>query len=80
MLALLVPTLINFLIDIELTKCDPSTSKCRFKLHEFSLQSLLKIGPVYPQVSLLFSIGILKNLNNYYCFRNLKQLCLKIIN
>jgi len=42
--------LINFLIDTELTKYDTTLSKSRSKLHEFSLQCLLKIGPVYPQV------------------------------
>lgn len=57
MLALLVPALINYLIDIELTKYDTCQSKSRFKLHEFSLQCLLKIGPVYPQVcELLFKL------------------------
>jgi len=50
MLTLLVPSLINFLIDPELTKYDTAISKSRSKLHEFSLQYLLKIGPVYPQV------------------------------
>lgn len=50
MLALLVPALIHFLIDVELTKFDTCLSKSRYKLHEFSLQCLLKIGPVYPQV------------------------------
>lgn len=54
MLTLLVPALINILIDIELTKYDNNISKFRCKLHEFSLQCLLKIGPVYPQVSILF--------------------------
>ncbi|XP_008187609.1 HEAT repeat-containing protein 5B isoform X4 [Acyrthosiphon pisum] len=49
MLALLVPSLINFLIDTELTKYDTVMTKSRSKLHEFSLQCLLKIGPVYPQ-------------------------------
>jgi len=52
MLTLLVPTLINFLLDVELLKYDINTSKFRYKLHEFSLQCLLKIGPVYPQVCL----------------------------
>jgi len=50
MLSLLVPSLINFLMDTELTKYDSTISKSRSKLHEFSLQCLLKIGPVYPQV------------------------------
>lgn len=53
MLALLVPTLIRFLIDVELTKYDTNISKFRYKLHEFSLQCLLKIGQDYPQVHLL---------------------------
>lgn len=53
MLALLVPTLIRFLIDVELTKYDTNISKFRYKLHEFSLQCLLKIGQDYPQVNLL---------------------------
>ncbi|XP_050428188.1 HEAT repeat-containing protein 5B isoform X2 [Adelges cooleyi] len=48
MLALLVPAVINFLIDSEHIKYDLST-KHQYKLHEFSLQCLLKIGPLFPQ-------------------------------
>lgn len=55
MLSLLVPALINILMDVELIKYDTNISKFRCKLHEFSLQCLLKIGPIYPQVSLLFT-------------------------
>lgn len=51
MLSLLVPALINILMDVELMKYDTNISKFRYKLHEFSLQCLLKIGPIYPQVS-----------------------------
>lgn len=54
MLSLLVPALIHFLIDTELIKYD-NTSKFRCKLHELSLQCLLKIGPIYPNVLLLFT-------------------------
>lgn len=54
MLSLLVPALINVLIDTEQTKYDNNVSKYRCKLHEFSLQCLLKIGPVYPQVFSIF--------------------------
>lgn len=53
MLSLLFPILINFLIDVKLTNYDTNTFKFRYKLHEFSLQCLLKIGSVYPQVCLL---------------------------
>lgn len=49
LLTLLVPTLINYLVDAECVRYDSST-KNQFKLHEFSLQCLLKIGPLYPQV------------------------------
>ncbi|VVC28110.1 Armadillo-type fold,Armadillo-like helical [Cinara cedri] len=48
MLSLLVPALIHFLVDTESINCDTNTSKFRCKLHEFSLQCLLKIGPIYP--------------------------------
>lgn len=58
MLSLLVPALIHFLIDAELMKYDNNTSKFRCKLHEFSLQYLLKIGPIYPNVWLLFTTTI----------------------
>lgn len=67
MLALLVQTLIHFLMDVELTKYDTNISKFRCKLHEFSLQSLLKIGPIYPQVCLLFNKKILKCTYIYKC-------------
>jgi len=60
MLTLLVPTLINFLLDVELLKYDTNASKFRYKLHEFSLQCLLKIGPVYPQVCLPVSTAFEK--------------------
>lgn len=58
MLTLLVPALINFLIDPEYTKCDTNILKSLVKLHEFSLQYLLKIGPVYPQVCILLHTEI----------------------
>jgi hypothetical protein len=81
MLSLLVPALINVLIDTELTKYDNNVSKYRCKLHEFSLQCLLKIGPVYPQVFSIFTTVYNKCIfYNCYFFRNLKLLCLKIIN
>ncbi|XP_050534619.1 HEAT repeat-containing protein 5B isoform X3 [Daktulosphaira vitifoliae] len=48
MLTLLVPVLINYLVDSECLKYNSST-KNQFKLHEFSIQCLLKIGPLYPQ-------------------------------
>lgn len=62
MLTLLVPALINFLIDPECTKCDTNKLKPLVKLHEFSLQYLLKIGPVYPQVRILLYTGIYVNM------------------
>jgi len=65
MLSLLVPALINFLMDVELIKYDTSTSKFQYKLHEFSLQYLLKIGPVYPQVCLMVNITF-KNIKKNY--------------
>lgn len=75
MLSLLVPTLINVLIDTELTKYDNNVSKYRCKLHDFSLQCLLKIGPVYPQVYLypvqfIFDEFVINDI--FFFFRNLK--------
>lgn len=46
MLTLLVPILINYLLEPHLLK---SSSKYRIQLHEQSLQWLMKIGPKYPQ-------------------------------
>lgn len=60
-LTILVPALINFLIDTELTKSDTSISKFRCTLNEYSLQCLLKIGPIYPQVYSLVYVLIWKN-------------------
>lgn len=72
MLALLMPALINYLIDSEFTKYDTNISKSRSKLHEFSLQYLLKIGPVYPQVCKPLKILNNNVLISYCHFRNLK--------
>lgn len=47
MLALLVPILINFLLEANQLR---TSSKICFQLHEQSLQWLMKIGPKYPQV------------------------------
>lgn len=46
MLTLLVPILINYLLEPHLLS---SASKYRVQLHEQSLQWLMKIGPKYPQ-------------------------------
>lgn len=59
MLALLVPALINYFLDTEVTKYDTNITKFRYKLHDFSLQCLLKIGPVYPQVCCNFVFSVL---------------------
>lgn len=49
MLNILVPILINFLLDI--TQLDnKSKKKYLIQLHEQALQWLMKIGPKYPQV------------------------------
>lgn len=58
MLSLLVPALINILMDVELMKYDTNISKFRYKLHEFSLQCLLKIGPIYPRVSFCLPFNV----------------------
>lgn len=46
MLGLLVPILINYLVDTNLL---PSSSKYIRSLHDYALQHLIKIGPKYPQ-------------------------------
>nr|XP_006814260.1 PREDICTED: HEAT repeat-containing protein 5B-like [Saccoglossus kowalevskii] len=45
--ALLVPTLISFLLD---SNTLPSATKFGHSLHDYSLQRLMKIGPQYPTV------------------------------
>lgn len=50
MLTLLVPVLINYLL--EPTQIKVSSKQC-VQLHEQSLQWLMKIGPKYPQVCFL---------------------------
>ncbi|KAM9450231.1 HEAT repeat-containing protein 5B [Clarias gariepinus] len=45
LLALLVPTLISYLLDENAFSSAPPTSKA---LHEFALQNLMRIGPLYP--------------------------------
>ncbi|KAI5087893.1 HEAT repeat-containing protein 5B, partial [Silurus meridionalis] len=45
LLALLVPTLISYLLDENTFSSAPPTSKA---LHEFALQNLMRIGPLYP--------------------------------
>lgn len=52
MLSLLVPILISFLI--ESSQLNTKTkSKYQFQLHEQSLQWLMKIGPKYPEVTII---------------------------
>lgn len=46
MLTLLVPILINYLLEAHLLK---TSTKFRTQLHEHSLKWLMKIGPKYPQ-------------------------------
>lgn len=46
MLTLLVPILINYLLEPHLLK---TSTKHRIQLHDQSLQWLMKIGPKYPQ-------------------------------
>lgn len=45
LLALLVPTLISYLLDEKAISSAPPVSK---SLHEFALQNLMRIGPLYP--------------------------------
>ncbi|XP_043914483.1 HEAT repeat-containing protein 5B isoform X2 [Protopterus annectens] len=45
LLALLVPTLISYLLDENAFSSEPAASK---DLHEFALQNLMRIGPLYP--------------------------------
>ncbi|XP_019962463.2 HEAT repeat-containing protein 5B isoform X3 [Paralichthys olivaceus] len=45
LLALLVPTLISYLLDDKAISSAPQTSR---GLHEFALQNLMRIGPLYP--------------------------------
>lgn len=45
LLALLVPTLISYLLDENAFSSAPPTSKA---FHEFALQNLMRIGPLYP--------------------------------
>ncbi|XP_034040274.1 HEAT repeat-containing protein 5B [Thalassophryne amazonica] len=45
LLALLVPTLISYLLDENTLSSVPHISKC---LHDFALQNLMRIGPLYP--------------------------------
>ncbi|XP_050313880.1 HEAT repeat-containing protein 5B isoform X2 [Anthonomus grandis grandis] len=46
MLSLLVPTLVNYLLQ---NPYDKSLNKYSVSLHEVSLEKLMKIGPTYPQ-------------------------------
>lgn len=54
MLSLLVPVLINFLLEGPALK---DASKPCQTLHERSLQWLMKIGPQYPQVCVQFLVS-----------------------
>lgn len=45
LLALLVPTLISYLLDENAIFSAPQVSK---GLHDFALQNLMRIGPLYP--------------------------------
>ncbi|XP_054885524.1 HEAT repeat-containing protein 5B isoform X1 [Poeciliopsis prolifica] len=45
LLALLVPTLISYLLDENAISSAPQVSK---NLHDFALQNLMRIGPLYP--------------------------------
>lgn len=45
LLALLVPTLISYLLDENTASSAPQISK---SLHDFALQNLMRIGPLYP--------------------------------
>ncbi|XP_057705009.1 HEAT repeat-containing protein 5B [Corythoichthys intestinalis] len=45
LVALLVPTLISYLLD---ENAIPSASKVSKSLHDFALQNLMRIGPLYP--------------------------------
>lgn len=73
MLALLVPALINYLMDSDFTKYNANISKSRVKLHEFSLQYLLKVGPVYPQVCLILRFIIINQYQNIIIFNVIFQ-------
>lgn len=45
LLALLVPTLVSYLLDENAISSAPQVSK---GLHDFALQNLMRIGPLYP--------------------------------
>jgi len=45
LLALLVPTLVSYLLDENAISSAPQVSK---SLHDFALQNLMRIGPLYP--------------------------------
>lgn len=45
LLALLVPTLISYLLDENAISSAPQVSRA---LHDFALQNLMRIGPLYP--------------------------------
>lgn len=45
LLALLVPTLVSYLLDENAISSAPQVSKA---LHDFALQNLMRIGPLYP--------------------------------
>ncbi|MEQ2277141.1 HEAT repeat-containing protein 5B [Xenotaenia resolanae] len=45
LLALLVPTLISYLLDENAISSAPQVSR---NLHDFALQNLMRIGPLYP--------------------------------
>lgn len=76
MLSLLVPILVNYLLQ---HPYDKSQNKYSLSLHAVSLEKLMKIGPTYPEVlQLSFQCGIATN--NVKCFvRNLLFLIFHVI-
>ena len=61
MLTLLVPILISFLLEGNQFR---SATKFTLQLHEQSLQWLMKIGPKYPQVSMLIEFFVISCYDN----------------
>ncbi|KAL3972244.1 small subunit ribosomal protein S14 [Sarotherodon galilaeus] len=58
LLALLVPTLVSYLLDENSISSAPQVSK---GLHEFALQNLMRIGPLYPALKTRLESAIRAN-------------------
>lgn len=71
MLTLLVPILINYLLEGDQLQ---HASKYQLSLHQQSFQWLNKIGPKYPQVGTWFIVFKYMSLNTTYKFINVKNI------